>query len=98
MPSREIGIEEPVHFYAKTSKGALKTISLRVVKNISKEGKAPYELAYVESSESSRGWGSTAAVQNFSVDDGCSASFSLHRLGSGERFRLNVQVSEQSSL
>jgi hypothetical protein len=38
IPSQEIGMEEPVHFYVKTPDGSLKTISLRIIKSATTNG------------------------------------------------------------
>lgn len=94
MSSREIGVEEPVHFYARTAQGAFKTISLRVIKSTS-PGSEPYQLACVDSSEHGRSWGAGGMVHDFSCDDGCRATFALDRVGITEHFRLNTQLAGQ---
>ncbi len=94
VPSVEIGVEEPVHFCARTSQGSFKTISLRAIKSAS-AGSGSYELAFVESSKNGRSWGSGGTVHDFSADDGCRVTFSLERLGATARFRLSTQVSDR---
>jgi hypothetical protein len=95
VPPQEIGVEEPVHFYAKTSDGSLTTTSLRVVKSISNNGEPLYQLACVDSSEHGRAWSTGGTSHNFLIDGGYIACFALDRLGAGERFRLTTQLSLQ---
>ena len=95
VPAQETGLEEPVHFFAKTPSGSLNTVSLRVVKSISNNGGLSYQLAFVDSSENSRSWGTGGTSHNFLVEDKCNACFSLVRLGTGERFRLTTRLSGQ---
>lgn len=93
IPSREIGLEEPVHFFGKTAQGTLEIISVRAVKIASASGEPSYQLAQVESSEHGRSWGTSGPSHGFSVEGTCSGFFAIDRLGSTERFRLNVHVS-----
>jgi hypothetical protein len=89
--SREIGVEEPVHFYVKTSKGSIKIISVRVIESTS-AGSESYQLAYVDSIERGRSWGSGGKSHEFSVDDGRRATFTIDRVGTTARFRLSAQL------
>jgi hypothetical protein len=89
--SREIGVEEPVHFYVKTPKGSPKIISVRVIESTS-TGNEPYQLAYVASIERGRCSGSHGKAHDLSVDDGRHATFTLERVGTTARFRLIAQL------
>jgi hypothetical protein len=94
VPAQEIGLEEPVHFYVKTSDGSLKIVSLRAFQSgTSSGGKPSYQLAFVESGGPGRSWGTTGPAYSLSLEDGCNASFALNPLGAGERFQLTAQVS-----
>ncbi|MHB1036142.1 MAG: hypothetical protein ACYC0Y_15990 [Pirellulales bacterium] len=90
--SREIGVDEPVHFYARTADGSLRTISLRVIKSPANDSGA-YQLAFVDANKDGRSWGTGGASHGSSLDNGCRVTFALERLDTTERFRLNTQLS-----
>ena len=96
VPTQEIALEEPVHFFAKLPDGKWKTISLRPIRVVSDKGKPSYQLAHVESGEGMRSWGTGGSTHTCSLDDSHHAEFSLEPIGSGERFRLATQVSGSS--
>jgi hypothetical protein len=92
---QEIGVEEPVHFYARTSKGSIRTISLRAFKVAATDGD-PFQLTFVDAKEHGRSFGSSGTSCGFSLEDnGDRVSFTLSRLGTAERFRLDTLFSRQ---
>ncbi len=88
---REIGLDEPVYFFARAADGSLKTSCLRAIKSGTASDKS-YQLAFVDSGEGSRSWGSGGSSHGFTVDDRSRAMFALERLGKTERFRLSTEL------
>jgi hypothetical protein len=93
VPSREIGAEEPVHFYVKNPKGSPRIISVRVVKSDADGVEPTHQLAFVDSSEHGRSSGTGGTSYGFVADDGFRVTFVVDRVGKEERYRLNTQLS-----
>ncbi len=90
---QEIGLEEPVHFFVENSEGELETISVRAVKAPSTDTD-PSQLAFVQSGEHGRSWGTSGLSHSLRFRDRYCATFSLTPLADSGRFRLEVRLSE----
>ncbi len=94
----EFGLNEPAHFFCHTSDGKLKTLSVQVVKNVTKEGKTAYQLAHVVAHGGSRSWGKggscdeqSPASHHTTFDTESSITVEVIKLPGKERFRLSVK-------
>ncbi len=92
IPPQEIGIEEPVHFYAVRPDRSLQTVSVRALK-VATAGDQTCQLAFVDSSEHGRSWGTSGTTHGCDLGDQRRATFSLETLEEGKRFRLVTQLS-----
>jgi hypothetical protein len=90
---QDVGLEEPVTFFARLPGGQVKTISLWVVRSSSKTGEASYQLGFLEVAEHGRSW--TAGGSSYGCELGGDrfANFAMERLGTAERWRLSTQLS-----
>jgi len=59
LQTREVGLDEPVHWFGRTAQGDLKTISLCVVRSEGLDSRSPFSLAHVDSCGGCRSWGSS---------------------------------------
>jgi hypothetical protein len=93
VPPREVGLEEPIHFFFQPAKGSVKTVSVRVVKQTTGTGEPGYEFAYVEWCDRCRSWGSCGKTHGFSLQEGILAGCTtLEPVGGKERFRLVTRL------
>jgi len=105
----ELGLDQPVHFFGHTADGELKTVSVRVVKELVPDGKALYQIAHVESFDHGRSWGKSGQIwedvsQNHRMLPSYSSqldglgrvNFCIVKLPGKERFRLSAEVSPLS--
>ncbi len=94
----ELGLNEPAHFFCHTSDGKLE-LSVRVVKNVTTEGKAAYQLAHVVAHGGSRSWGKGGSLgEKFSssyhdlLEGVGEITFRALKLPGQERFRLSIEM------
>ncbi|MDZ7620194.1 MAG: hypothetical protein U1E05_24605, partial [Patescibacteria group bacterium] len=97
IPPQEIGIEEPVHFYAVRSDGSLHTVTVQALK-VATAGDQTCQLAFVDSSEHGRSWGTSGTTHGCDLGDQRRATFSLETIEKGKRYRLVTQVSGPASV
>jgi len=99
IPDVKLGVDQPANFLGHKSDGQLKTFSLRVVEDVSKEGKAVYQLAHVESVDGSRSWGKVGNLgeqspvsHHGSLEGVGEMTFQIVKLPGQERFRLSIEL------
>lgn len=92
VPEIEMGVGEPAHFFAVDAKGELRTISIRVTRAAAGNGSTAYCMAYVDSTENSRSWGSGSMGHQTRVDGLCRLNFTIIRSGAPDRFTLTTKV------
>jgi hypothetical protein len=88
----EVGVDEPAHFFAVDATGELRTISIRVTRTATNDGSTAYCMAYVDSTENSRSWGSGSMGLQTQVDGLCKLDFTITRIGDTDRFTLTTEV------
>lgn len=92
VPEIEVGVDEPAHFFAVDAKGELRSISIRVTRAATKDGSTAYCMAYVDSTENSRSWGSGSMAHQTQVDGLCRLNFTIALIGDTDRFTLTTVV------
>ena len=102
-PKVNLALGETALFFARTDKGELKSITLRVVRNTRKGTKAPYSVAHVIASKDTRSWGdggvvseARAASQFLNVDGVCRIQFLIRKVPNEKRFGLTITITPKT--
>lgn len=97
MPARELGLDEPAHFFAKAPDGRMHTLSLRVVKEAAPEATPVFQLADTRTEGGHlRSWSKGGMHASWPIKGVGEIRFAVTRLEPAERFRLTSAITAGS--